>query len=70
MSPQRLTWIVAKIKYQVNVEMNEISINNSVCFLKIPDIFFISIKDKLNIISLLSRWTKIFSSTLRFFFNL
>ena len=44
-SPQRLTRIVAKIKYQLNVEINKIIKNNSINFQKIPDIS-ISIEDK------------------------
>ena len=38
MSPQRLTRIVAKIKYQLNDEINKITKNTSINFQKIPDI--------------------------------
>ena len=47
MSPQRLTRIVAKMKYQLNDEINNIIKNNSINFQKIPDIS-ISIEDKIS----------------------
>ena len=43
--PQRLTRIVAKIKYQLNIEMNGIQNNNLISLRKIPDIF-ITLKEK------------------------